>query len=134
MTEDLMSRPLPSLAEWLGDGDRAEGFEGWVRHTVFMAEAAADDDQAAASRILQTLSIAMIETCRTEAEHHGRDFVQTVCALARISGVAAMAAVMSPLDDEKAPPLEKIVKLITEEFRHGARMMAEAAERQGEAA
>jgi hypothetical protein len=123
----LMSRPLPSLAQWLGDG-RADGFEDWVREAVFLERAVNDEGEAAALRMLRTMAIACMEALRQETEHHGRDAVESAFILARVAGSAVMAPVLSVMDPSKSPPWQQIADTLTEDFRHGARMMARGME------
>jgi hypothetical protein len=59
----------------------------------------------------------------------------TVVMLARLAGVAIMAAVMSPLDEgDEVPPLENIARMMVEELRHGTSIMTTAADNMNEAA
>jgi hypothetical protein len=135
MKATITSKPFPTLAQWLGDGGRADGFEEWVRTMLDAERDGATADEAAASRIIRTLSIACIECARTEDERHGRPFELTVVMLARLAGVAIMAAVMSPLDDgDEVPPLDNIARMMVEEFRHGTSIMTAAADNINEAA
>lgn len=122
-SEKILDRPLPSLAAWLGDG-RADGFEAWVKQTVLDEQKATTADEKAMLRILRTLAIAMIETMRIESERHGRDDAETVLMLARAAGVTAIGAVISLVDTDKKPPLLTLVRLFSDEFKHGAKLMA----------
>lgn len=121
--EKILDRPLPSLAAWLGDG-RADGFEDWVAQTVFDEQKAATADEKAMLRILRTLAIAMIETMRIESERHGREDYETALMLARAAGVTAIGAVISLVDTDKKPPLLTLARLFSDEFKHGAKLMA----------
>lgn len=121
MSEKLVDKPLPSLAEWLGDGTRAEGFEEWVRQALV---ADADQREAALFRIIQTLSIACMEACRRETTLHGEELSTMITRLARCCGVAIMAPILSILDAGKAPPLLKIARMMAVEFEHGARLIS----------
>lgn len=126
MSGKLNDRPLPSLAQWLGDGARADGFEEWVAESVIAERHVADEGEASALRLLRILCIAMVEACRVETDIHGRDHAETVTRLGRCCGVALMAAQISILDGDKKPPLLRIARIFAAEFAHGARTMAES--------
>lgn len=122
-----MSRPIPTLAQWIGDGARGEGFEEWVRETIALEHAVPSADEAALVRIIKLLAVACLEASRIETEAHGRPVDRTFIMLARACGIAAMAPVLSVVDNALNPPLRRIVRELSEEFGHGAMCMAKSA-------
>lgn len=106
---------FPTLAQHLGDGNRAEGFEEWVAANYAAEVLSGDEGAKATGRIIRTLTIAMVEAGRRENEE-GADYFDTVLRMGRGAGVALMAAVMSTLRDDA--PLDEardmIVKLVSE--------------------
>ena len=128
-TIKVMSRPIPSLAQWLGDGARADDFEAYVRDMLAHEYAVADPNEKTMVRIMRTLSIACMEAARTEVEVHGRSFADALTLLARACGVAIMAPILSGTRDDPAAPLRQLVDLATNEFRFGADRMVMAQEK-----
>lgn len=123
----ILDRPLPSLAQWLGDGARADGFEEWVKETVFIERAVTNEAEASAVRMVRTMAIAMMEACRIETERHGRNAADVLVTVSRVTGCAAMAAVLSIIDHAKGPPpLMRVARELGEEYAHGAKLMAKA--------
>lgn len=125
----IMDRPIPTLAQWLGEeeGNRSDGFEAWVRETVFLERHAADEDEASCIRMQRTLAIAFLEAMRIEDQQHGRPWEETVLLASRVAGAAAFGALLSGLDADRSPPLLRLARLIAEEFAFGAKSMAKAA-------
>lgn len=119
----ITKRPLPSLAEWLGDGTRADGFEEWVRETISIGAEVGTDDERAAIRMIQTMAIACMEACRTEHEQYGRSQAATLHLLARCCGVAVMSPVLSACHEAPDSSLHKLIRLLADDFKHGAKMM-----------
>lgn len=118
----FMDRPLPSLADWIGDGARADGFEEWVQTSIPVGAVSDTPEERAALRLIKILSVATVEGCRTETDIHGREFGATISLLSRAAGCAVGAALVSAMDDDIPSPL-RITKLITEEFRNGLKLM-----------
>jgi len=127
MADKLMDRPLPSLAQWLGDGARGEGFEEWVKEAVFLERNVASEAERSAVRIQRTLSIAFMEVLRAETEQHGREWAASVMLASRVAGAAAFGAVLGCLDADKSPPLLRLARMVADEFHVGAKSMAKAA-------
>lgn len=119
----ITKKPLPSLAEWLGDGTRGEGFEEWVRETVSLGSEVGTEDERAALRVIQTLAIACMEACRTEHEKHGRTQGATLHLLARCCGIAVMSPVLSACNEAPASALRKLIGVLADEFKQGAKLM-----------
>lgn len=117
----LLSKPLPSLAAWLGDGARAEQFEEWLIEST-AASKATTGIEASTVRIIQTLSIACIEALRREYDL-GRPVEETMQLLPRAAGAMVMAALLNASKEDKASVL-RLLKLTVEEFGHGARKIA----------
>lgn len=124
------AKPVPSLAEWLGDGARAEGFEEWVAETLAIQAGEISPDEASIVRIVQTLAVAFMEAMRAETERHGRSPAEVVHFAARAAGVAIMSPVLSLAKDD-ARGLHELVRIITKDFKVGAKLMAESAIRGG---
>lgn len=122
-SEKMMDKPLPSLADWLGDG-RADGFEEWVKETVYLERAVNTPREAAAVRMSQTFSIAVMETLRREQQRPDVDEIDAVLLLSRVAGAAIMGALASILDHQKSPPYLRIARMFAEEFGVGAKSMA----------
>ena len=124
-TEKITDRPLPSLAQWLGDGARAEDFEAWVSDMMSLeyAARATSPREEQTVRLLRTTAIAFVEAMRIE-DAAGADSIDALLALARVSGIAVMGAVTCAVTDDA--PLLKIAKMMAEEFSHGAKIMAHA--------
>lgn len=126
MTGFLLEKPLPSLAEWLGDGARADGFEEWVA-TVAMADKIEEDpEQQASLRMLRTFLIALVEAGRIESERHGRTATEVVHMMARVAGGAVMAAALSVLKEDA--PRMRVAKILADDFGVGAKAMVKAAQ------
>lgn len=55
-SEGVPDKAIPSLEQWLGDGPRGEGFDAWVRETLYMERAVETDTQEAFVRISRTMA------------------------------------------------------------------------------
>lgn len=130
----VMSRPLPSLAQWLGDGARSEDFEAYVRDMLAAEYLVTDPREQMMVRAMRTLTIACMEVCRTEVEGNGHSFGEVLPLLARACGVAIMAPILSATREDSHPPMRGLVDLVQREFKFGAMRMVLAQERRGEAA
>jgi hypothetical protein len=120
------NRPLPSLAEWLGDGTRADGFEEWVREAISLEDEMASEQDKLTVRVLRTLSIACVEILRSEYERSGTS-VPALVTLARSCGVATMYAALSVVDPEKLlGGAAEIAETMSKEFSYGASRIGEA--------
>lgn len=98
----------PSLAAWLGDGTRADGFAAfadfcgrltdpaWIEAAV---AAGADPRALSFGRILQTMTVATVEAGRREGTH-GRPTGEVAVDLARAAAMAVVYAVASALPAE----------------------------------
>lgn len=118
--EGVPDRKIPTLDEWLGDTPRGEGFEEWVKETLWMERAVGDDDKRESYvRISRTMAIAIIETLRIERETYGSDDIMALLMSARAFAIMLTVSLLSRLEADKKPPLRKIGGLIAEEFRHG---------------
>lgn len=132
MTEasPILERPVPSLAEWLGDGKRADGFEEWLHETLALeTEFGKTPDDATILRMIQTLAVAFMEVCRREHER-GRSASEITHLLARAAGIAIMSPILCVCRDD-AQSLHGLVKLLAKDFKHGATLQAESALRGG---
>lgn len=113
-------RPLPSLAEWLGDGTRAVGFEEWVREMFAVEQEMASAVDQRSMRIFRTLGIAFTEILRRERDIEG-SAVPALVTLARCCGVSVIVAAITVVDPEKlAGGILKIAALMQQEFAYGA--------------
>jgi hypothetical protein len=119
-TRSPFTKNIPSLNEWLGDGSRGEGFEQWV--SLVLSKEHRNEDEAAALRIMQTLCVAAVESGNAEFRR-GRPFDETARYMARGMGVVCFSAVASCL--REGTDWRDIAVMLTEEFRHGAKVMAE---------
>ena len=126
----LVHRPIPSLREWLGDGDRAESFEQWVSENLArQSDPQLTESERAFVRILNTISIAAIEVLRLE-HAQGRDTIDSAVFVARAMGCASLCAIASQLREGGVPWL-KIAKMFTAEFEVGAKDAARRLAKQG---
>jgi len=118
-----MARPVPSLGQWLGDGARAEGFEEWVRENLDHEAHIVDPNERAVLRMVNILSVACVEICRRETDLHGRDNSETLIHLGRAVGVALMAPLLCCADANMPIALQRLMKIVLGEVRHGAESM-----------
>jgi len=81
--QPLTLRPIPSLAEWLGDGSRTEGFEDWVRTMLATEEVVGTPQEATCAKILRALSIACVEGA-TRQVNEGADAGDVIILTARM--------------------------------------------------
>lgn len=123
-TQSLLRKPLPTLAQWIGDGARADGFEDWVRCCIEQAPKTRTADESAALRILQTVCIAFVEAGRAEIDRHGRKAEEVILHLPRIGAYAAMMAIISMAREDA--DLCELLELLTPEMLSGAKMAVES--------
>jgi hypothetical protein len=121
-TEIPLARKLPKLSEFL-TAERADDFHEWAAISFFAEHVTEDDTSKAALRILRVLLVATVEGMNIEHEH-GRDDRDTVLMFARLMGYAAGMAVGSVVEDPAH--LRRIVRVMTEEFKHGGKMAADS--------
>lgn len=126
----VTNKPVPSLAQWLGDGQRAEGFEEWIQETISLGADGLPPNEASVLRLIQTLTIAFMEAMRAEVERHGRTPAEVVHLTARAAGVAIMSPVLSLCRDD-AKSLHALVRLMADDFKTGAKQMTNSAIRGG---
>lgn len=123
-----MRRPLPSFDEWLadnGDGTRGDGFDAFVDVALRTQDQKATglgDDETSFLRIWQGLCVAVVELCNIEARH-GRTAEQIIQTMPRALAAAAVYATASVVSE--GTPLRSVAKLLTEEFRHAAKVAAD---------
>jgi len=121
-TEIPLVRKLPKLSEFL-TAKKTDSFQEWAALSFFAAHVAEDDTSKAALRILRVLMVATVEGMNIERAH-GRDDRDTVLMFARLMGYAAGMAVGSVVEDPSH--LRRIVRVMTEEFKHGGKMAADS--------
>jgi len=92
---------IPTLAEWLGSADRASGFEEYVAATINNEISTDNPGMASSQRIVQTLTIAMVEACRRE-EERGEQRVDVAMRMGGAVGWALLACLASTLTDSNA--------------------------------
>lgn len=125
-TSPVLEKPVPSLAQWLGDGKRADGFEEWLHETLALeTEFGKTPDDATILRMIQTLAVAFMEVCRREHER-GRSASEITHLLARAAGIAIMSPVLCVCRDD-AKSLRELVKLLAKDFKYGAMLQADSA-------
>lgn len=122
-------KPVPSLAQWLGDGARGDGFEEWVSLSLDQTPDL-PPDQARFLRIAQTFAVACIETMRRETgDVPGADQIGVAMAQwARAAGYVSITAAASVLVPDA--PWRRLGKIWAEEFQRGARMAADSLARE----
>jgi hypothetical protein len=125
----VMSRPIPSLSDWLGDGARSDDFEAYVRDMLTLEYAVTDPNEESMVRMMRTLTIAAMECCRIECEVHDRSFADVLPLLARACGIGIMGPILSATREAPAAPLGYLVNLVTGEFRFGAERLMLAQEK-----
>ena len=127
---ELDRRPLPSFDKWLsdnGDGTRGDGFDAFndlAKRTHENLEGFTGD-QASFLRIWAGLQIAVIEICQIERQR-GRTPDQIILMMPRVLACAAMYSVASVVKEDA--PMRQIAKIISEEFRFGAKEAADQLE------
>lgn len=115
----LVHRPIPALRQWLGDGDRAEGFEKWVAENLARQnDRTLTDSERSFVRILNTITIASIECLRLEHEN-GRDHVDSTIFLARAMGVASLYALAGQMGESPDIPWRRIANDVIGEVQAG---------------
>ena len=123
-SEKLLSKPLPSFSEWLGDDQRAVGYYEWVAETLTLERLCEGEDEEASIRIIRGLAVAFAEICRSETDTHGRDAIETCAMLSRCVGWAVMGPLVSILCDDA--PIRKVQKMTANELMRGLRMFADS--------
>ncbi len=113
----IAKKPLPSLAQYLSE-TRGEGFEEWLQETLAIESMLETDTGKASSRMIRTLSVAIVEVFRAELDTHDRDYAETVMLLSRALGFCGMAAIVSGLKEDA--PLKKVKRWVVDDFRVGA--------------
>ena len=100
----MTSAPLPTLAQFLGDGSRSEDFEHFVAHVheLMSAYPQVTGDTRRRVKFMRGFSIAAGEIARPEADGTPEDALQ-VCRLMLQGGTVAMAnTLLSILEDVPA--------------------------------
>jgi len=121
----VAKRPVPTLAECLGDGERFEGFEEWVQALASRERAAEDPTEASALRMLNILTVACQEAFRRETEQHCQPIADTLLLLARVAGMAAMAPTLNFIEDSRSSDAHDLVQILVDEFGFGAEFVLE---------
>lgn len=128
-----LTKRIPSLAEWLGNGARCDGFEQWVALTLDQsADPDGTSDEAKMLRIAQTFAVACVEQMSREAQRDpSPEGVSDALAMwARAAGFTTVCAVASVVRDDA--PFRRIARTLAEEFKIGAKMAADKmADQQG---
>lgn len=126
---DVNRRPLPSFKEWIeqqSPGTHATGFEA-LADLAYRSQAQAHDhlqpQEQSFGRMWVGAVVAAVELCNMEALKHGRSSEEIIATLPRVFAAAAMYAIASACKPET--PHRRIAKLITEEFRAGAKAAAD---------
>ena len=130
MADKFIDRPLPTLAQWLGDGLRADEFEEWVADSLKLEAALDNPAEAMSARLIKTLAIACVEALRIETERHDSNIVNAALFLARAAGFTVFCANQCALDEDKNPPYLRIARILAAEFEHGAKLAAQSALKQ----
>lgn len=117
---------IPRLAEWIGDGVRADGFEEFVATTMAADAVVEDPGELSSLRMFRTFLIAAVEVGRSELGHN-RPYEEIVGMMARVAGGAVMAAVLSGIRDDA--PKMRIAKVLGEEFVSGAKAIIKSIDR-----
>lgn len=126
-----LDRPLPTFQKWLedrGHSGLAGGYEGFAPFVELMRREEAreltglSEDELSFVRIWQGLGIAVTELCEIERKA-GRSIHQVIQTMPRALGVCAMNVIASPLTEDA--PFRKIVPILVEEFKHGAKLTAD---------
>jgi len=118
-------RPVSTLAEFLGDGSRFEGFECWVQALASRERAAESPTEASALRMLSILTVACQEAFRRETEQHGQPIADTLLLLARMAGMAVMAPTLDVIEDSRSSDAQDLVEILVDEFGFGAEFVRE---------
>ncbi len=117
--EPFLNAPkIPSLAAWLGDGIRADGFEEFVTTVLAAQELETDARDQLGLRMFRTFLIAAVETGRTELQR-GQPYEDIVSMMARAAGAAVMAAVLSGIREDS--PKMRVARLLGDDFVDGAK-------------
>lgn len=120
---------MPSLKEWLGDGDRAEGFAEWVMESALAShilDAAQNPRDASFMRLVQFVLVAAVEGVKRECEEHGADYIDALATLAHAMGYAAMGAAFCNVEGDIPPKVQRLMrKTLTDAFESTARKFVE---------
>lgn len=132
VTDILHRRPLPSFDQWLeenGNGERGDGFEAFVdlakRTHAKEPVAGLTDDETSFLRMWMGMQIAIIELCNIENQR-GRTPAEIMITTPRVLGAAAMYSFGSVVKENT--PFRIVAKLLTEEFKFGAKESADQME------
>lgn len=120
-----MKRPISTLAEYLGDGSRFEGFECWVQALTSRERTAESPTEASALRMLSILTVACQEAFRRETEQHNQPIADTLLLLARMAGMAVMAPTLDFIEDSEPADAKDLVEILVDEFGYGAEFVLE---------
>lgn len=116
-----MRDDLTSLARFLGDGARAEGFEEFVTFVDSITKPDAYPNAGPRERVMvrvwSTMCVAAIEAGRKETDL-GTDLAEVIQVLAFFAGATAAAAVMTPLKDDV--PTKWVKRFVHTQMRAGA--------------
>lgn len=117
-------RPLPSLAQFLGDGARGEGWDELEAFARNYMNVSSSRDNAELVRFLRLFSLAAVEGARQSSEA-GTDYGETVSAMAFAAGLAIAAAAASGIDKEDLARLDDLREIINELMASGVTLMLE---------
>jgi hypothetical protein len=123
----LTQRTIPSLDQYL-DGTRGETFEAWVSLLLETEANASTERERKALRLMRLLVIAIVEGMNREvpADAQPADAAETFLLIPRAAGYAAINAWASVCVDDA--PMRRIIPMLVEEFRHGAKLAADQLE------
>lgn len=117
---------VPTLAAFLGDGIRADGFEEFVALTLASNEVIDDPAEQSSVRMFRTFLVAAVEVGRQELAH-GRPYEDICAHMARMAGGAVMAAILSGIRDDA--PKMRIARLLGDDFVSGAKALIKSVEK-----
>lgn len=132
---DVNKRPLPSFKQWLDEhspGTQADGFEAFS-DLAFRAQSGSlkpglTPQQESFARMWMGACVAAVELCNMEAVGHLRPEGEIIATLPRVFAAAAMYAMASVC--KESTPWRDVAKLLTEEFRAGAKASADQLDEQ----
>lgn len=108
----------PTLAQYLGDGARAAGYEEWLVENVLVHQVVEGDaDKQRFARLVMLMAVAAVEGLRMEEEQHGPCDGLEVLSLAQAAGYAVFCAAMSGMrDDLSAADVDQIGRFVVQAF------------------